>query len=34
LSSVVKREGEEVRIFLLADSVGCAFAGQQTPNGY
>jgi uncharacterized protein involved in oxidation of intracellular sulfur len=29
-----KREGEDVRIFLLADAVTCALAGQQTPNGY
>jgi uncharacterized protein involved in oxidation of intracellular sulfur len=32
--SLAKREGEEVRIFLLADAVGCALAGQQTPSGY
>jgi uncharacterized protein involved in oxidation of intracellular sulfur len=32
--SLAKREGEEVRIFLLADAVTCALAGQQTPNGY
>lgn len=24
----------EVRIFLLADGVNCAIAGQNTPNGY
>jgi len=24
----------EVRIFLSTDSVGCAVAGQETPNGY
>ena len=24
----------EVRIFLLADAVGCALPGQNTPNGY
>jgi uncharacterized protein involved in oxidation of intracellular sulfur len=23
-----------VRIFLMADAVSCALAGQQTPNGY
>jgi uncharacterized protein involved in oxidation of intracellular sulfur len=23
-----------VRVFLLADAVTCALAGQQTPNGY
>jgi uncharacterized protein involved in oxidation of intracellular sulfur len=32
--SLAKREGEEVRIFLLADAVTCALAGQKTPNGY
>jgi uncharacterized protein involved in oxidation of intracellular sulfur len=32
--ALAKREGEEVRIFLLADAVGCALAGQQTPDGY
>jgi uncharacterized protein involved in oxidation of intracellular sulfur len=29
-----KREDCEVRIFLMGDSVICAIAGQQTPNGY
>ena len=33
-SAMTKREGEQVRIFLLADAVGCAAVGQQTPNGY
>ena len=32
--SLTKRDGEEVRVFLLADAVTCALAGQQTPNGY
>src|SRR5690349_15901452 len=32
--SLVKREGEQVRIFLLADAVTCALAGQKTPDGY
>ena len=32
--ALAKREGEEVRVFLLADAVTCALAGQQTPNGY
>ena len=32
--ALAKREGEEVRIFLLADAVTCALAGQHTPNGY
>ena len=33
-STLAKREGEQVRIFLLADAVGCAVVGQTTPNGY
>jgi uncharacterized protein involved in oxidation of intracellular sulfur len=32
--ALAKREGEQVRIFLLADAVACALAGQQTPTGY
>jgi uncharacterized protein involved in oxidation of intracellular sulfur len=32
--ALTKRTGGEVRIFLLADAVTCALAGQQTPNGY
>lgn len=28
------REGEQVRVFLLADAVGCAKAGQKVPEGY
>jgi len=32
--ALAKRDGEEVRIFLLADAVTCALAGQQTPDGY
>jgi uncharacterized protein involved in oxidation of intracellular sulfur len=32
--ALAKRDGEDVRIFLLADAVTCALAGQQTPNGY
>jgi uncharacterized protein involved in oxidation of intracellular sulfur len=32
--ALAKRDGEEVRIFLLADTVLCALAGQETPNGY
>lgn len=33
-NALAKRDGEEVRIFLMADAVGCALAGQVTPNGY
>lgn len=33
-NALAKREGERVRVFLMADAVGCAVAGQRTPNGY
>lgn len=29
-----EHENVEVRIFLMADAVNCAIAGQTTPNGY
>ena len=32
--SLVKREGEQVRVFLMGDGAACAKADQQTPNGY
>jgi uncharacterized protein involved in oxidation of intracellular sulfur len=32
--SLAKREGTDVRVFLMGDAVGCAVAGQQTPDGY
>jgi uncharacterized protein involved in oxidation of intracellular sulfur len=32
--ALAKREDTEVRVFLLGDAVGCAMAGQATPNGY
>jgi uncharacterized protein involved in oxidation of intracellular sulfur len=32
--SLVKRDDAEVRVFLMADAVGCAIAGQVLPNGY
>ena len=32
--SLVKRDGEQVRVFLMGDAASCAKAGQQTPNGY
>jgi uncharacterized protein involved in oxidation of intracellular sulfur len=32
--SLAKRDPEEVRVFLLADAVTCALAGQKTPDGY
>jgi uncharacterized protein involved in oxidation of intracellular sulfur len=28
------KEGQQVRLFLLADAVGCAKAGQKLPPGY
>ena len=28
------KEGQQVRVFLLADAVGCARAGQKVPPGY
>lgn len=32
--SLVKREGEEVRLFLIGDAAACAKAGQKVPQGY
>ena len=32
--SLSKREGSELRVFLMADAVGCAKPGQKTPDGY
>lgn len=32
--SLVKCEGEHVRVFLMGDGAACAKADQQTPNGY
>ena len=32
--ALAKRNGQDVRVFLLGDAVSCALAGQQTPNGY
>ncbi|MDP9465144.1 MAG: DsrE family protein [Actinomycetota bacterium] len=32
--NLAKRDEVEVRIFCFGDSVGCAVAGQQLPNGY
>jgi uncharacterized protein involved in oxidation of intracellular sulfur len=33
-ASLLKEEGTEVDVFLLADAAFCAKAGQQTPDGY
>lgn len=32
--SLSKRDGNELRLFLMADSVGCAKSAQKTPTGY
>ncbi|MHB8630989.1 MAG: DsrE/DsrF/TusD sulfur relay family protein [Candidatus Limnocylindria bacterium] len=32
--SLIKREGQAVRVFLLGDGVACAVRGQKTPDGY
>lgn len=32
--TLVKRDGESVRVFLMGDAAACALAGQRTPNGY
>jgi uncharacterized protein involved in oxidation of intracellular sulfur len=33
-TAVAKLEGTQVRVFLMADAVGCARPGQTTPEGY
>jgi len=32
--ALARREETEVRVFLLADAVGCAVVGQRVPQGY
>jgi len=32
--ALVKREGEEVKVFFIGDAAACAKSGQKTPNGY
>lgn len=32
--SLAKRDGTEVKIFLMGDAVGCAVSGQKVPDGY
>jgi len=32
--SLAKREGQEVRVFLMGDASGCAKAGQTVPKGW
>jgi uncharacterized protein involved in oxidation of intracellular sulfur len=33
-NALAGKEGQQVRMFLLADAVGCARAGQKVPEGY
>ena len=32
--TLANREGQQVRLFLMADAVGCAKTGQKVPEGY
>lgn len=32
--ALARREGEEVRVFLMGDAASCARAGQKVPAGY
>ena len=32
--NLAKREGVQVKVFLVADAVYCARQGQKTPDGY
>jgi uncharacterized protein involved in oxidation of intracellular sulfur len=32
--ALAKREGNDVRVFLIGDAVGCAMADQKVPDGY
>lgn len=32
--SLAKRQGQQVRVFLMGDAAGCSKAGQQVPKGY
>ena len=32
--NLIKREGVQVKVFLVADAVYCARKGQKTPEGY
>ena len=32
--SLAAKEGQSVRLFLMADAVGCAKSGQKVPEGY
>lgn len=32
--SLVRREGHEIKLFLMGDAAACAKAGQKVPSGY
>ena len=32
--ALAKRDGTEVKVFLIGDAAGCAIAGQKVPDGY
>ena len=32
--SLIKKEGEEVKVFLIGDAAACAKGGQKVPQGY
>jgi uncharacterized protein involved in oxidation of intracellular sulfur len=32
--ALARKEGQQVQVFLMADAVGCAKAGQTVPEGY
>ena len=34
LALSLKKNGQDVQVFLMGDAVGCAIDGQKTPNGY
>jgi uncharacterized protein involved in oxidation of intracellular sulfur len=33
-ASIARKDGEEVRVFLMGDAASCAKAGQKVPAGY
>jgi len=33
-ASIARKDGEEVRVFLMGDAAACAKAGQKVPAGY
>lgn len=32
--ALTKRDGTDVKVFLIGDAAGCAIAGQKVPDGY